>query len=625
MTAVGERREYAFQAEIKQLLNLLAHSLYQSRDVAIRELVSNASDALDKMRFLALSNDAYRDSGELEMTIEPRADAMELVVRDNGIGMTRDELVSHLGTIAKSGSLEFLRTLGEDSKKDVSLIGQFGVGFYAAFMIADRVRVRSKSYKDDQANEWESDGTGVFQVVPIETPFDRGTEIILHLKDDAKEFIEEWKIREAIRSYSSFISYPIRIGGAIVNDQKPIWVEPKNQVTSDQHEKFYQYLTHHTDEKPLWHIHLAVDSPIQFRAVIYCPPTNVEKFGMGRSEHGISLCAKRILVDRECRDLLPEYFRFLRGLVDSEDLPLNVSRETLQNDTLIRKIRDSIVKAIFDRLDRTAADQPDDYKAFYDEFGTFLKEGAIVDFLKRDRIAPLLRFPSTHSDQLTSLGDYVSRCEEGRKQIYYACGVNRASIVKSPALEIFLRRGIEVLLLDAPVDEVVMVELRRFGDKDLKSIDAADVELPPQSSDESEPEPTKEPGGFGRLLELFRSALGDQVRDVRASKRLIESACRLVDAEGAMSSRLERMLRATNQQMTISTQIFEINPSAQLIERLASLSANPDHDEFIKRCGLQLFTDALALEGVVHDPHEAAERSRFFMEEAAAKRSPLVL
>ena len=294
---VGDRQEYTFQAEIKQLLHLLSHSLYQSREIAVRELISNASDALDKMRYVSLTDESQREAGALEIVIEGREGDQRLVVRDAGIGMTHDELVANLGTIARSGSAEFLKamTASASSKPDVSLIGQFGVGFYSAFMIADKVRVRTRSYTEESGWEWESDGSGSFTVTPAEGPVARGTEVILHLKDDAKDFASSWRIREIVRRFSSFVPYPIRLGegGEVLNDQKPIWVEPKSQVTEEQYTSFYQHLTHHPDEKPLWHLHLAADSPIQFRAIVYCPPTNLERFGFSRLEHGLSLCAKR--------------------------------------------------------------------------------------------------------------------------------------------------------------------------------------------------------------------------------------------------------------------------------------------------------------------------------------------
>ena len=646
MTTVIDRQEYTFQAEIKQLLHLLSHSLYQSREIAVRELVSNASDALDKMRYVTLTDESQREAGALEIVIEGREADHQLIIRDNGIGMSHDELVKNLGTIAHSGSVEFLKAMAThnqtQSKSDVSLIGQFGVGFYAAFMIADRVRVRSRSYHEESGWEWESEGTGSFTVTPVEGTLPRGTEVILHLKEDAKDFTAPWRIKDIIRRFSSFVPHPIRLGegGEILNDQKPIWVEPKSQVTEEQYTRFYQHLTHHPEESPLWHLHLAADSPIQFRAIVYCPPTNPERLGYTRLEHGLHLCAKRVLVQSECRELLPEYLRFLYGLVDSEDLPLNVSRETLQDNSVIRRMRTSIVKSVLDRLDKLSRDEPETFKTFYTQFGSMLKEGLVVGGMdigsfqeNRERIAKLLRFASSRSENATatvSFDDYIARMPEGQKKIYYLGGPDFASVAKSPNLEIFRRRGIEVLFLIDPIDEFAITSLRTYQGKDLTSIDSADLELPestPESSEAEKKEEESKPkeSGFARVLDLFRTSLGTRVREVRESKRLTDSPCCLVNAEGGLSTQMQRMLKMANKEFPETARILEINPSAPLIRRLCNLSANADHEAFIKQCALQLWSNAMILEGVTPDPEDLIARVQSFMAEAAEKRSPIIL
>jgi molecular chaperone HtpG len=627
MSTVSDKQEFTFQAEIKQLLYLLAHSLYQSREIAVRELISNASDALDKMRYLALTDESKRDDSPLEITVEGRPDEKQLVIRDNGIGMTRDELVTNLGTIAHSGSLEFLKGAMSQSQGqgDLSLIGQFGVGFYSAFMIADNVRVRTRSYQSNEGWEWESDGSGTFRVSPA-AGLGRGTEIVLHLKDDVTDFADESRIKGIIRRYSSFVPHPIRVGGEVVNTQKPIWVEPKSQVTEEQYREFYHHLTHHAGEAPLWHLHLAADSPIQFRAILYCPPTNVELLGFGRLEHGLSLCAKRILVQADCRDLVPEYLRFLYGIVDSEDLPLNVSRETLQDNTVIRRIRNTLVKGVLDRLHQLAEDDAPAFMTFYKQFGNILKEGIAVDHANRERVARLLRFTSSHAenpDAPTSLDDYVKRFKPDQKAIYYLGGPDLASIKKSPNLEVFRRRGVEVLFLSDPVDEFVMSALRTFEGHPLTSIDAADIDLP-GTDPEAETKEEAPAGGLGRVLGLFREALGDRVKEVRESKRLTDSPCCLVNTDGGLSTQMQRLLKMANQNVPATGRILELNPSSPLIRRLASLGSNPDHDAFIRQCGLQLWSNALLLEGTLAEPEETVARSQTFMEEAADKRSPIV-
>jgi molecular chaperone HtpG len=635
MTNESDRREYAFQAEIKQVLHLLSHSLYQSREIAVRELISNAADALDKMRYVALTDEAHRKSGPLEIIIEGSEAEHRLTIRDSGIGMTRDELVSNLGTIAKSGSGDFLKALAADAqgKTDLSLIGQFGVGFYSAFMIADSVRVRTRSYTEASGWEWESEGTGTFAVKPIEEQIPRGTEVILHLKEDAHDFARDWRIKETVRRYSSFVSYPIHLAanGEVINDQKAIWVEPKNQVTEEQYLRFYQHLTHHTEEKPLWHLHLAVDSPIQFRAVVYCPPTNLERLGFTRFEHGLSLCAKRVLVQAECRELVPEYLRFVRGLVDSEDLPLNVSRETLQDNSVVRKIRSSLVKGVLDRLDNLARDQADAFRTFHEEFGRMLKEGLVVDVANRERIAKLLRFASSNNADPkahASLDEYVARMKDGQKRIYYVAGPDPASIAKSPNLEIFRRQGLEVLYLSDPIDEFAFNALGSYQGKTLTSIDSADLELPDSESKIQAAEGAEDAGkehGFPRVVELFRNALGARVSEVRESNRLTDSPCCLVNAEGGLSTQMQRILKLANKEFTESARILELNPKSPLIRRLCRLSANQVHDAFIKQCALQLWSNALILDGVTPEPEELVARVQSFMDEAAEKRSPLIL
>jgi molecular chaperone HtpG len=636
MTSVTDRQEYTFQAEIKQLLHLLSHSLYQSREIAVRELISNASDALDKMRYVALTDESARDTGPLEIVVEGSEAERQLVIRDAGVGMTHDELVSNLGTIAHSGSAQFLQAMRSErqEKSDLSLIGQFGVGFYSAFMIADRVRVRSRGFAENTGWEWESDGTGTFTITPVEGSLERGTEVIVHLKEDAKEFASAWRLKEIVKRYSSFVPYPIRFGagGEILNDQKPIWVEPKSQVSEEQYTRFYQHLSHHPEEAPLWHLHLAADSPIQYRAIVYCPPKNLEQLGFTRLDHGLNLCAKRVLVQSECRELVPEYLRFLRGLVDSEDLPLNVSRETLQDNSVIRKIRAALQKGVLDRLDHLAADNPDAFRTFHDEFGRMLKEGLVVDPANRERIAKLLRFASSRGEGMiagVSLDEYLARMPAGQSRIYFVAGPESGAITKSPNLEIFRRRGLEVLYLTDPIDEFAINALGTYQGRSLTSIDSADIDLPetgePAEIAASAGATPAAESGFPRLLDLFRAALGQRVSDVRESNRLTDSPCCLVNVDGTMSTQMRRLLKLANQEFSEGARILEVNPGAPLIRRLCRLTANEQHEAFIKECALQLWSSAMILDGAVPEPEALVARVQSFMSEAAEKRSPLYL
>ena len=617
-TASPETTDYQFQAEIQQLLQLLAHSLYQNKDVALRELVSNASDALDKRRIAELGGAG--DAGEdLAIRIEPDRDANTLTIRDNGVGMGQEELVENLGTIAKSGSKEFLAKLKEGGDDKASLIGQFGVGFYSAFMLADTVEVRTRRHDSDEGFVWESEGTGSFTIAPA-TDLPVGTSVVLHLKDDAREFAQDYRLKGIVGKYSSFVTHPIFIGDEKVNDVKPIWVEPKASLTGEQYDAFYKHLSHGMEETPAWHLHFAVDSPIQFHALLYAPRKNFELLGMGRLEHGVNLCAKRILVQGDCREILPEWLRFLRGVVDSQDLPLNVSREALQDDTVFRKIRTVLVKKLIDRMEKLAKDNPEDYKEFYGQFGPMLKEGVHGDWEFKGRLAGLLRFASTNDpESRTSLPDYVSRMSEGQDRIYHLGGPNLASLRENPNLEIFRKKGLEVLLLPDPLDEYVLTSLGRFEHKEFQSIEAADLDLP---GVEETPEIS---AGFAGVLSLFQDALKDRAEEVRVSKRLTDAPCCLVSA-GGMSGRLENLMRMAGREDGPDTKrILELNPKSKLIDRLATLAGNDQNAGFLRQAAHVLYDNALLLDGLSPDPAAAAGRTQKLLEELAGTRSSIIV
>jgi molecular chaperone HtpG len=635
---VSDKQEFTFQAEVKQLLHILSHSLYQNREIALRELISNASDALNKLRHIQLSDERYRDADPLEITLEPNKEAGLLVIRDNGIGLTHDELVQNLGTIAHSGSKEFFQSIVSAEKKsdaghpDLSLIGQFGVGFYSSFLLADTVEVVTRSYREDQGWRWESDGTGRFTISAAEGDVPRGAQIRLHLKQEMQEFLESQRLKSVVRKYSTFVPHPIKLEGETLNDQKPIWVEPRNQITDEQHAGFYQWLTHRSDEKPLWHLHLSADSPIQFHSILYCPQSNFELLGFGQIEHGLNLCAKRVLVEDSCRDLLPEYLRFLYGVVDSADLPLNVSRETLQDHELLPKLKRVLTKKVLDHLASLAGENAETYQTFYKQFGPIVRTGLGQDFENRERIAKLMRFHSTHTvtgkpapDEFpkVSLDDYLQRAPEGQLQIYYLSGPDLAALNRHPHLEALRKRNLEVLFLTDPVDEFALVQLRQYSGKDLISIDSADVKLP-ESSATIETPPQPAPQRFTRVLELFRGALDGKVTDVRESSRLTDSPCCVVNSHGRMSNQLQKVLNQTLQAFEVPARIMEVNPHSALIGRLCELSANAENDEFIRDCGRQLFADALIIDGIVLDAEDVTTRSLRFMDELSRKRSSIV-
>ena len=631
-------QEFTFQTEIKQLLHILSHSLYQNREITLRELISNASDSLNKLRHVQLSEEKYRDDVPLEISLEPDKEACVLTIRDNGIGLTRDELVKNLGTIAHSGSKEFLRTLassqvGDEAKADLSLIGQFGVGFYSAFMLAEKVVVVTRSYKEETGWRWESDGSGRFTITPVEGDVPRGAQIVLHLKPEMEEFTEPTRLEYVVHKYSTFVPHPIKLDDKLLNEQKPIWVEPKNQVTAEQHEGFYQWLAHGTEQKPLWHLHLSSDSPIQFHSILYCPPANFELLGFGSMQHGINFCAKRILVQDDCRDLLPDYLRFLYGVVDSADLPLNVSRETLQDHKLIPKLKRVLTKKVLDHLVSLAEEQPETYATFIKEFAPILRTGIAVDFENRDRIAKLLRYHSTHSHSATplmtvlddakppqptvSFDDYIKRAPEDQKQIYYLSGQTLDSMASHPHLEAFAKRKLEVLFLEDPIDEYALIQLRMYNGRELMSIDGADVKFPESTEQAEADAPKPAPVNFTRVVELFRGVLEKHVTDIKESSRLTDSPCCLVNPRSHMSSRLQKVVGQTVQDFEQTKRIMEINPHAALIGRLCELTESESNDEFIRDCGRQLYANSLILDGLIPDFDDTTARSLRFMEELA--------
>ena len=634
MTTSSDAKQYAFQAEIQQLLQLLSHSLYQNREIAIRELVSNASDALDKLRHVSLTDKSV-SADKLEIRIEPDKDARVLVIRDNGIGMTEDDLVNNLGTIAHSGSAEFLSKLKPGEKADVSLIGQFGVGFYSAFMLADTVEVVTRRQGTEEGFRWESDGSGNFSIQPAED-VEPGTQIRLHLKEDLDEFTDTTRLKFILTRYSTFVPHPILLDSEHINDQPPIWVEPKSSLSDEQYENFYQYLAHMPNAKPLWHLHMSADSPFQFYSILYCPEQNFENLGFGRMEHGLNLCAKRILVQNDNRDLLPEYLRFLHGLVDSADLPLNVSREALQDNTVFRKMRKVIVKKVLDHLGKLSKDDSEKFETFYRQFGSVLREGVSTDFENRERIAKLLRFGSSHSavaDALVSLDEYIERAPEDQKQIYFLGGMDRESMERNPALEIFRKKKLEVLFLTDAADEFVLSQLGRYEDYDIKSVDAADIELPgepkkddaaDEETDDKKKDETAEPTALDKVISLIADELGDAVDSVRKSERLTDSSCCVVNPQGGMSTQMQKVLQINSPEFQMQKLIFELNPDAPLVKRMCELSTNSDNDAFIKSCGSQLYANALVIAGLAPPADEMSRRVEGFMQELAASRSSIV-
>ncbi|MFZ5647095.1 MAG: molecular chaperone HtpG [Bacillota bacterium] len=601
-----ESQELEFQAEVKQLLDIVINSLYTEKEIFVRELVSNASDALEKFRLLSLMESNYVDKDlPLEISIEADESNNTLTIADTGIGMTRDELIENLGTIAHSGSREFLKRLAEGDRKEAQLIGQFGVGFYSVFMAASSVRVFTRSYKPDaEGVEWISDGTGRYTISPADG-LNRGTRIIISLKEEDKEYAREEQIKRIIKQYSNFVPFSITVNGQRVNTVQAIWTRNKNEITDQEYNEFFKFLTNSFTD-PVYRLHLSSDAPIQLNALFFIPGDNMERFGFGRLEPGINLYCRKVLIQQNARDILPEYMRFVKGVVDSEDLPLNISRETAQSNRLVRKMGRFLTRRIISFLEEEASRDREKYNDFWDKFSMFIKEGCVSDPDNRSQMAKLLRFRSSSAEdgEMVSLSDYVSRMKEGQNMIYYINGPSREIIEAGPYLEAFRERDIEVLYLLEPVDDFVMTALVEFEGKKLVSADQANLELPPVAGKEEDSAPD---GGVNALTAeeisalsaWMKEVLGDIVSEVRGSRRLVDSPAVVVNPDHVMTTSMQRVLQAANRDFGgIGPKVLEINPRNSVIVRLARLRASGADEEFLKSCVEQIADNAFLAAGL---------------------------
>ena len=576
MTA--ERRE--FQTEVRQLLHLMIHSLYSNKEIFLRELISNASDACDKLRFLAIDQPDLLGGDELAVELQVDESAGTLTVRDNGVGMSRDEVIENLGTIARSGTRKFLDAMSGDQKRDSGLIGQFGVGFYSAFIVADRVTVLSRRAGDDSAVRWESDGEGEFSVESADKQA-RGTEVILHLRDDDREFLAPARLATLVRKYSDHIGLPIRLHKAsgeveTLNQARAFWARPKAELKDEDYRGFYQHLTHDFEAPMCW-AHHRVEGTLEYTSLLYVPAHAEQALWDRNQAHGVQLYVKRVFIMDKAAELLPPYLRFVRGLVDTADLPLNVSRELLQGNRTVDKIRNALVKRVLDMLDELASQRPDDYAKVWALFGPVLKEGIVEDPANRERIAKLCRFHSSAQAEstLVSLDDYLARTAEGQDKIYYLSAENLTAARNSPHIEGFRAKGFEVLLLIDRIDEWVVSHLTEYAGKRLESVARAskDVESRIETADKAQQE-----SDYREALERVRQALGERVESVRLSSRLVESPSCLVAGEHALSRRLEEILRRSGEALPVSKPILELNPKHPLIERLKSAEGESLND-----------------------------------------------
>ncbi len=615
-----QAKTYKFKAEVNQLLDILVHSLYTNREIFLRELISNASDALDKVRFeLTRGSDVIDKDLPLEINIELDKDKKWLKISDTGIGMTRDEIVKNIGTIAKSGTADFLKRLSKEAKPQelVNIIGKFGVGFYSVFMVAEKVEIVSKSYlKDEPAVKWISDGKGSFKVFELEETPKRGTTITVFLKEDAKEFAEDWRVKEIIKKHSNFINFDIKVNGEKVNTIRAIWREPKSSIKKEQYEEFYKFLTY-DPEPPLETIHVAVDAPVQFYSIMFIPQKNYNIFGLTKEDIGLDLYVRGVLIQHKFADILPEYLGFVKGMVDSPDIPLNISRETLQENRVVLKIKQVLVKQILSHLEKLAKNDPEKYKTFWNEHGKIFKLG-YQDYSNQEKFAELLRFDSSalkEKGALTSLAEYVSRAKPEQKEIYYITGPSREALENDPHLEIFKRKGVEVLYMYDPVDEFVVTGLNKYkNDYTFVAVEHADLSKLEKYEDvikdeEKVEELSKgEEQVFKKLLDKMRDILGDRVTEVRESKRLKDSPSCLVNPDGQVTSQMQKILQIINKDTTIPKKIFEVNKDHKLIRNLLRIYKNDPKDPFITEATEQLFEAALLMEGYLNDPHKLVRR-----------------
>jgi len=619
--------EYHFQAQVSEVLSLVINSLYSNKEIFLRELLSNASDALDKQRVAALT-DTESAGDELRIRIALDEEAGTIAISDNGIGMSAEELVKNLGTVAHSGTRQFLTELKE--KKDINLIGQFGVGFYSAYLVADKVTVTSRAGTEDQAHVWESDAKETFQVRPGERD-SRGTTVLLHLKEDQREFLSTWKVRELVRRYSDYIGHPIELeveknvgegddkrkekSWDVINQARALWQRPPKEISDEQYEEFYKHLSHDW-EGPLAHKHFTIEGTLLFTGLLFVPKR--PPFGLFNAEtkHGVRLHVKRVFIMDDCEDLLPKWLRFIRGVVDSDDLPLNVSRELLQDSHVVRTIQKQVTKQSLDMLEAMAKDSPEDYATFWKNYGSVLKEGLHYDPQYKERLAKLVRYASSTGEDMVSLDTYVDRMKDEQPAIYYAQGTSNAVLQASPHLEALKKREYEVLYMTDPIDQWAVSGLTEYRDKPLASATNADLKLDKEDDDKSDGDSgdkkvddDKVPAELKPFLAHIRAVLQDKVEKVRVSTRLTDSPVCLVIPDGGLQPHIERMLRAQNADVPESKRIMEINVDHDLITHLRDVHSRDADSAQLREWVEVLYEQALLAEGSpVNNPVLMASR-----------------
>ncbi|OLS63354.1 molecular chaperone HtpG [Pseudomonas putida] len=634
MSVETQKETLGFQTEVKQLLHLMIHSLYSNKEIFLRELISNASDAVDKLRFEALAKPELLEGGaDLKIRVSFDKDANTVTLEDNGIGMNRDEVIAHLGTIAKSGTADFMKNLTGDQKKDSHLIGQFGVGFYSAFIVADQVDVYSRRAGSPAAEgvHWSSKGEGDFEVATVEKA-ERGTRIVLHLKKGEEEFADGWRLRNIVKKYSDHIALPIELpkeAEAAEGEEKPaqewetvnrasaLWTRPRTEIKDEEYQEFYKHIGHDF-ENPLAWSHNKVEGKLEYNSLLFVPARAPFDLYQREAPRGLKLYVQRVFIMDQAESFLPLYLRFIKGVVDSNDLSLNVSREILQKDPIIDSMKSALTKRVLDMLEKLAKNEPEQYKAFWKNFGQVLKEGPAEDFANKEKIAGLLRFASTHEEggeQNVSLADYLARAKEGQDKIYFLTGESYAQVKNSPHLEVFRKKGIEVLLLTDRIDEWLMSYLNEFDGKSFVDVARGDLDLGKLDSEEdkkAQEEVAKDKEG---LVERLKAALGDSVSEVRVSHRLTDSPAILAIGEQDLGLQMRQILEASGQKVPDSKPIFEFNPAHPLIEKL---DHEQSEDRFADFSHILFDQAALAAGDSLKDPAAYVRRLNKLLVELSA-------
>lgn len=609
--AIAEK--HTFQAEIQQLLDLVVHSLYTDREIFLRELISNASDSMEKLRHVESTEKDIHDQGlPLQVEIIADKDAGTLTIQDHGIGMTREELVENLGTIAHSGTKAFLTAMKESGGSPKDMIGQFGVGFYSAFMVADEVKVYTRSWrKDAEGLCWTSDGKTGYEIEAAED-VKRGVKLVLKLKEDQKEYAEEHRVKHLVETYSNFVGFPVMIDDKRVNEVEALWLKNKSEISDEEYKAFYQFQAKAFDE-PQYRLHFSADAPLEINALIFVPSENPERMGFGKVDPAVALYCKKVLIDPEPKGLLPDWMRFVKGVIDSADLPLNISRETMQDSALVRKIGTVISKRVLKMFEKEAAADPEKWRAFYKKFDRYFKEGIATDFANKEAIAKLMRFETSMTEvgEVTGFADYLTRAKEEQDKIYYIVGNSRDQIEASPYLEAFKSRGLEVIYFTDAVDEYVVDSLAEFDGKKLQSITQAGVDL---DDAEVEGEALSEEDSK-TLCEFLQSEFGEKVTKVEAGKRLVDSPVVALVPQDGMTPQMRAMMKAMDENFKDEVKVeLEINPRHELVKRLAA--AKDDNPELAKMVAGQLLDNALMAAGLLEDARDTVKRMNQLMEKA---------